>query len=118
MRPAGVDRRTALGVRRDVLQGRRVDDPDLRPAAEFYVDRISRSFDRQRNLRPVNIALAVIFTVLFVLDLIVGSRTLSGTAAVGLLALSFAINAMVGPSIWRKYRRRLEVNGPSIGKSA
>jgi len=113
-----LDRKTALRVRGDVLKGRRVDDPELRPAAEFYVDRIGRSFDRQRNLRPFNIVLAIICTVLFVLDLIVGSRTVWGSAAVGLLALSFAINSVFGPSLWQKYRPRLEVNRPSDGKSA
>ncbi len=116
-RPAGLDRKTALRVRQDVLKGRRVGDPELRPAAEFYVERISRSFDRQRNLRPINIALAVIFTALVFLDLIVGTRSLWGSATVGLCALSFAGNALAGPSLRRKYRRRLEVNRPSIDGS-
>ena len=112
MVPKGVDRRTAWRVRGDVLAGRHVDDPELRSVAEFYVDRLERTYDRRMSMHPLYILFAVISVVAFAASIWTASSADDGgfPLTFGLMALLWTAQAVFGPSSWRKGRSRLDVN--------
>ncbi len=117
MKPAGLDRRTALSVRRDVLAGNRVGDAELRGAAEFYVDRIARSYDVLLRLHTLHIALGVMFTALFVGSLL-SHAPWWRAVVLGSNAAVWTWQAIFGPSFWRERRQRLDANRRGIDTPA
>ncbi len=116
MAPAGLDRRTALRVRRDVLKGRRVDNPEWRSAAEYYVGRIGRANDLQSRLHPLHIVLAAAFAAVATLSLLAGHLSENPWFAIVMAsnAVMWSVQAILGPAFWNERRRRLEVNRPGV----
>ncbi len=98
------------------MKGRRVDKPEWRPAAEYYVDRIGRANDVQSRLHPLHIVLAVLFTAVTVLSLLTGSLSENPWFAIVMAsnAVMWAVQAIFGPAFWNERRRRLEVNRPGV----
>ena len=114
-----MDWTTARRVRRAVVRGQRVEEPELRPAAEFYVKRLERAYDKLLWLHALHIVVAVMFCAAFAVSIRMGSWAGEPWWAVvmGLNAVVLTVRAIFGPSFWRKRRRRLDVNRLGIESS-
>ena len=107
--PHGYDRRTALQVRKAVLKGRRIDDPQLSSAVEFYVRKITKTYELQERLRVLWVIGAASFAIAFGIGLF-SAESLWQVAVNGLAALVMADMAATLPRRLRNGRKRLEVN--------